>query len=418
MSSARVEEQTAGRHLDGRRLPGILLEMAAIATAVALLCTQPQLLVALSSDRDGQPLLPASTLAPGAATTGALELGNRGLLPLRYDLRVRAGAEELSGGVLIRVRRNGEGGYVYHGPLTSNPIQIGTLLPGQQDRLEVTLASPSQAASAIPVDDTFVWTATSPGLEFWWWIPALAAVLLLSAVAAPRLGTAWAALRSRRPEPAQRYWRTPLSLAVVLLATLVPLSRVSLASVNAQVSNPKNVFAVGGLVLSDSVPSGSTCLSAGPVAGEAGAGGPCDAIFQFEEGRPGQSGTARVMLRSLGTVVPAHFSVLTSGCRSTAAGEAYNGTADACDSVRLALHDDTRDACAYPVARPGPCPDPSAGTMRSFATDHGPGKPLDLSPDGLAAGRTFSLTVALDPAAGNDVQGLAPVMDFRWQVSQ
>src|SRR6202022_789204 len=132
--------------------------------AIALLAPNPHLLVALSSDREGQALLPTSTLAPGSSTTGALILTNEGLLPLRYDVKVQAGQVELESGVIIRLRRNDEPNFFYQGPITSDPINIGFLTPGQHARIEVPLSAPPGAGTAaIPVDDTFVWTAHSPG---------------------------------------------------------------------------------------------------------------------------------------------------------------------------------------------------------------------------------------------------------------
>ena len=47
------------------RVLGIAFALAALVAAIALLATNPRLLVALTSDREGQALLPASTLEPG-----------------------------------------------------------------------------------------------------------------------------------------------------------------------------------------------------------------------------------------------------------------------------------------------------------------------------------------------------------------
>ena len=409
--------QTTTRLPRTRRITGVLIALLALVAAVVLLSSNPHVFVALSSDRDGQALLPVSTLAPSSSTTGQLTLANEGLLPLRYELKVSGGHDEMNSGVIIRIRRNGAANYLYQGPLSAAPIQLGTLAPGQRDQLDVTLAAlPSESTHSIPVDDTFVWTARSPGIDSWWWLLLVAAGLVLAAFALPRLLALWAWLRARRRLPFELYWRAPLVLAAVLVATLVPLTSVSLSTINAQASNPANVFAVGALVLSDQAPARASCLSISANS-QSGAPGQCDAIFQFTQAAPGTTGTARLTIRNEGTVPIRTFSVWTSGCQSQAV-EKYHGTADGCAAVLLTIHDDRHDVCYYPAAQAGACPTSPAGSMRFFARDHGAAAPLSLNPDGLGAGIPFTFTVTVDPAAGNDAQGLRPTMNFTWQVSQ
>lgn len=408
---------TSARRFNPRGLTGLALAALAILAAIVLLASDPRVFVALTSDRDGQALLPVSTLAPGSTTTGDLTLANEGLLPLRYDLRVEAGQAELNSGVIIRVRRDGALNYAYQGPLSDRPIPLGTLLPGERDQVQVTLsAPPSQATASIPVDDTFVWTARSPGFDSWWWLLLVAAGLVVAAFGLPRLLALWTWLRTRRRVPFELFWRVPLILAVLLVATLVPLSSVSLASVNAQSANPANVFAVGALVLSDQQPAKTSCLSISSLSSQTALPGRCDAIFAFGQGVPGMSGTAKVTIRNLGTAPITTFGVYSNGCASTPA-EAIHGGGDGCAGVDMTIHDDSHGACVFPVAQAGDCP-PGAGTMRSFARDHGPSRPLALSPQGLGAGVTFTFAVTVDPSDDNSYQGLSPQMDFNWQVAQ
>ena len=400
------------------RLPGIILAVTALVAAIALLAANPHLLVQLSSDRDGDALLPVSTLAPGSSTTGGLTLANEGLLPLRYDLTVRAGTAERESGVILRVRRNGAANYLYQGPIPDRPLPIGVLAPGQRDSLEVTVFAPrSEATASVPVDETFVWTARSPGIESWLWLLAVAAVLVAIAFAAPRLFALWAERVRRVRVPFELYWRAPLILAVICIAMLVPLSSVALASVNSQSANPGNVFAIGSLVLSDAVPSRTSCISVTGPTSQAPAGD-CDAIFQFSQGAPGQVGTAKVTIRNVGTVPIRDFRVWSSGCTTHAAPtERAHGTADVCAWVAMAVHDDNHDRCYYPVQAVGACP--AGGSMgdfgRTYSSDAGG---LRLDPQGLGAGITFTFTVQVNPAAPNSAQGLQPLMDFHWLVSQ
>jgi hypothetical protein len=403
--------------LPAHRLAGVLLALLAVVAAIVLLSSDPHVFVALTSDREGQALLPISTLAPGSSTTGQLTLANEGLLPMRYELRVEGGHDEMNSGVIIRIRRNGAANYLYQGPLSAAPIAIGTLAPGQRDQLQVTLAAlPSESTFSIPIDDTFVWTARSPGVDSWWWLLLVASALVLGAFAMPRLLALWAWLRARRTLPFELYWRAPLVLAAILLATLVPLTGVSLSTINAQASNPANVFAVGALVLSDQAPARASCLS---VSSNSQSGGPgqCDAIFQFTQAGPGRSSTGRLTVRNVGTVPIHSFAVFTGGCESQAL-EKYHGTADACAAVLLTLHDDRHDVCYYPVSQKGACPTSGGGTLRTFARDFGSARPLPLDPDGLGAGIPFTFTVTVDPSASNDTQGLTPTMNFTWQVAQ
>ncbi len=407
----------AGPPARGRqRRIGIALAVLAIAAAAVLLAASPRLLVALSSDRDGQALLPVGTLAPGSSVTGGLMLRNEGMLPLRYDLRVQAGHQEMAGGVILRVRRNGGRNYVYQGSLSDRPIPIGYLVPGQSDRVEVTLsAPPGQSTASIPIDDTFVWTGHSPGIDSWWWLLLVALALVAAAFLMPRLLALWARLRRLAPPPFELYWRAPLILAAVILAALVPLSGVSLSTVNSQASNPGNVFAIGTLVLSERSPRGTTCVS---VAGTGAAVQDCGAIFQLTNQAPGQPGVARVAIRNAGTVPAGGLTLWALGpCLDGPAGD-FHGTGDLCAHVRLSIHDDGHDQCFYPVTAPGGCPLQPSATLASFGRTYTPDRPLHLRPDGLGAGITYSFGLELDPAAGNDLQGLSAVVDFGWQLSQ
>ena len=417
MSAITVGRQQA--HGPGRRerVLGVLLAVIALVAALALLATNPRLLVALSSDRDGEALLPYATIAPGSSTSGDLVLANEGMLPLAYDLRVRAGDAEMASGITLHVRRLDQPGFLYQGPLTARAIPLGYLAPGQRARLEVILsAPPSQSTASVPVDDTFVWTAHSPGIDGWWWLILVAALLILAGVLMPRALALVVALRRLPPPPFELYWRAPLVLATVVLAMLAPLTGVSLSSVNAQTSNPGSLFAIGTVVLTDRAPSGRTCLAVGTANGVPG----CDAIFQFERGVPGQKGAARVTIRNQGTVPIGAYTVAAPRLCATqdAPGEQFHGSADLCGHVGLTIHDDDHDRCYYPVSGPGACPDPSRGaTLADFSRAYAPGRGLPLNPAGLGAGITYTFAVALDPDLTNEFQGRAPVIDFDWSVA-
>jgi hypothetical protein len=341
---------------------------------------------------------------------------NEGLLPLRYDVTVQTGQAELDSGVIIRLRRNDEPNFFYQGPVTSDPIAVGFLAPGQHTRIEVTLsAPPADSSASIPVADTFVWTAHSPGIDYWWWLLVVAVALVAAAVVMPRLLELYAALRRLPASKFELFWRPPVALAAVILAMLVPLSGVSLASVNAQASNPSNVFAIGSIVLSDRTSSGTACLSA---VGNDGASqtGRCGAIFNVANVAPGTTGSGRVSIRNAGTVPVSHFTLWAPSACANISGPVHGG-GDLCQRVQLSIHDDSHDRCYFPDDRPGPCTLRSDGTMGSFASRHGADSPLDLSPTGLGSGLTYTFTVALDGAAGNDYQGRTATLDFTWQIA-
>lgn len=401
------------------RIVGIAFALTAIVAAIALLATNPQLLVALSSDKDGQALLPSSTLAPGGSTTGALLLTNEGLLPLRYDVRVQAGRQELDSGVIIRLRRNEEPNFFYQGAITPEPVDIGFLVPGQHARIEVTLSAPAAGGTAaIPVDDTFVWTAHSPGIDFWWWLLVVALVLVAAAFALPRLLDLYARIRRHPTLRFELFWRAPVALAAVILAMLVPLSGVSLSTINAQASNPGNVFGIGSVVLNDRTPSGTTCISAAGAGGQT-ANGACGAIFQVQGAAPGTAGGGRVTVRNQGTVPVSRFSLWAPAeCANSSPANTIHGGGDLCQRVQMTIHDDSHDLCYFPDAVAGPCTLRAGGTMGSFAQRYRPGQPLALSPNGLGGGITYSFRVALDGAAGNEYQGRLATLDFTWEIAQ
>lgn len=400
-----------------RRFFNLALALVAIAAALTLLALNPKALTGFSSDRDRQALLADTTLGPGLSTGGAVVLTNQGVLPLRYDLLVTGPAEQTDAGVVMRVRLNDDSNYVYQGPaLTRQPITLGILVPGQSVRAQVTLvAPPSAASSSIPVDDTFTWTAHSPGLETWWWLIALAAALAAAAFVLPFIAREGPAGRRPRRE---LFWRQPLILAALVLALLFPLSGVSLAAVNFQSANPGNLFAIGTLVLSDRAPDGTTCMS---ITSSSVATAPtrhCGTAFQFLNGTPGMTRSARLTVRNVGTVPIARFTVWAPNPCQSAAASAIHGTDDACRLVNLSLHDDSHDVCYFPTKAAGPCPARMSGTMSTFGRTFTTASPLGLDPEGLGGGITYTFAVQVAPAAGNQGQGLAPYIDLEWEASQ
>ena len=419
MSVAAIprEGEDPGRRRPSRVL-GIAFALAALVAAIALLATNPRLLVALTSDRESQALLPASTLEPGTSTTGSLLLANEGLLPLRYDLQVKPGAADLDSSVVMRLRRNQETNYFYQGALTADTIPLGYLAPGQRTRIEVTLVAPrSRATAASPVDETFVWTAHSPGIDYWWWLVVVAVGLVLAAIVAPRLLDLYTRLSRQQASKFELFWRPPVALAAVILAMLVPLSGVSLASVNAQSSNPGNVFEIGQIVFDNTTQDGTTCISAASSGGQTSNGG-CGPIFRVFNAVPGTTASGRLTLRNAGTVPIQRLVVWApQACASASAPNLIHGSGDLCGRVWLSLHDDSHDQCYFPANQAGPCPLAASGTMASFAGSYGPGHELALSPEGLAGGLTYTLRVELDPAAGNEDMGRAASMDFSWGIS-
>lgn len=399
-----------------RNLVGVVLALLVLAAAVILVSSDPGLLVALNSSRDGQALLPTATLAPGQATSGDLVLANEGFLPITYTLNVQGGDDAQP--VIMRVRKAGSATYLYQGVPPRRPVTLGRLLPGDHVQLDVIVIAPvTDSTTSVPIDYTFVWTGRSPGFSAWWWIVPIAVALVLAAFGLPRLLAFLAWVRTRRPQQAERYWRTPIILAALLLAALLPLTGVSLSSVNAQTENPANVFAVGTLALSDQSPTGKACMSitadqAGPVQSR------CDAIFDFTGMAPGRSGTGRIGIRNVGTIPIGKLGLWTDGCTtSDAPGEGFHGTGELCGEVRLQVHDDSHDACYYPVSQPGPCPADASGTLAGFAAAHPAATPLTLTTNGLGQGVTFSFNVSLDPAAGNSVQGRTTQTSFTWQAT-
>ena len=196
-----------------------------------------------------------------------------------------------------------------------------------------------------------------------------------------------------------------------------PLSGVSLASVNAQSSNPGNVFEIGQIVFDNTTQDGTTCISAASSGGQTSNGG-CRPIFRVFNAVPGTTASGRLTLRNAGTVPIQRLVVWApQACASASAPNLIHGSGDLCGRVWLSLHDDSHDQCYFPANQAGPCPLAASGTMASFAGSYGPGHELALSPEGLAGGLTYTLRVELDPAAGNEDMGRAASMDFSWGIS-
>jgi len=171
---------------DSRGGPSWAVLFASVAVLlVAVVLVYTGLLVRLTNDREGQPILPP-TVGAGQSVSGRLTLTNSGLLPVVVYLEPRSGSglqdTTLPSGISISVQRVDDGVYLYQGPMTTSMGPLEVILPGQSSRLKVWVSSDdSHVTASVPVNFTYFWAAR-PALPWWWWAPTGAVILAFLAL--------------------------------------------------------------------------------------------------------------------------------------------------------------------------------------------------------------------------------------------
>jgi hypothetical protein len=201
------------------------------------------------------------------------------------------------------------------------------------------------------------------------------------------------------------------------------------ATFTAQTTNPTNTFANGTLVLSNTVGSGSACLSTAGGDTDSNANGSCDTLFSLSVQAPGDSSTADLTLENAGSLAASALKVFSASCTDAdASGEDFNGTGSPCDTVQLYIQQysdafTTASGCLYGGATGNTCDFSDTGkTLSAFVTAH-PDLAGGLSAGALAASGGADTTwirigVKLPSTADNTLQGRAASLAFNWHITQ
>lgn len=227
--------------------------------------------------------------------------------------------------------------------------------------------------------------------------------------------------------PPPRKGRVPKWLWLIVAAVLVAGGGYgTFASFSASTSNT-GTFATGSIVLSNSVNSGTACLSAVGNVTDTNTNN-CSALFSLSTKKPGDSATANLDLQNAGTInASALQAYVGSACAaSNAGGETYHGTGDPCGKVNLTILE-------YPTAldrtnntNPGTCYYGGAScafdntkTLSAFGTSY-PDTTTTLGMGALNASSTryFKIGVQFDSSAGNNMQGRAATISITWRIIQ
>ena len=199
----------------------------------------------------------------------------------------------------------------------------------------------------------------------------------------------------------------------------------SFASFNAQTTNP-NTFATGTLVMSNTVNTGTACLSTGGGSITTNAA-TCSALFNLTVKKPGDSGTADLTIKNEGSVAASLLNTFTSGCTAAdASGQAYHGTGDPCAAVQIyiqqwdsAAHTNVV-ACLYGGATVTNTCDFSGAskTIADFASNYTSSSSGLPVPTGLAAGASdfFTIGVKLPTSADNTYPGRQATVGMTWDM--
>ena len=202
------------------------------------------------------------------------------------------------------------------------------------------------------------------------------------------------------------------------------------ATFTAQTTNPGNTFADGTLVLSNKVNTGSACLSTGGGNTDSNANGSCDVAFNLSVAKPGDSDTANITLKDVGSLAASALTAFGTCTDANSAGETYHGTGNPCSEVQFYVQQysdsgrTTPSHCLYGGAAVANTCDFSAPskTLRDFVTTY-----PDVN-NGLGAGALAALNgadttwitigVELPSGADNTYQGRAATLALNWHVTQ
>src|SRR4051794_10715402 len=197
----------------------------------------------------------------------------------------------------------------------------------------------------------------------------------------------------------------------------------SFATFNAQTSNP-GTFATGTLVMSNTVNTGTACLSTGGGSINTNVNNACDALFNLTVKQPGDSATANLTIKNEGSVDAAALKSFATGCTNANAGaENYHGTGMPCSAVQLYIQQTdsaftAKTACLYGGAAVANTCDFSdtSKTVGDFATNYtNSGNGVSLG-SGLTAGTSdyFVIGVKLPSSADNTYQGRQATFGLSW----
>ena len=224
-------------------------------------------------------------------------------------------------------------------------------------------------------------------------------------------------------------WK-PWERAAITAAVVVALgveSRVTFGSFTAEARNASS-YASGTLVLSDAKSGGTTCLSTGGGTTDTNVNTGCDSVVGLTGLKPGDSASANLTLKNVGSLPASAFTVRSAACTDgDAAGESYHGTGSMCGNVVLGIQQysdaafSVPSACLYGGGTATTCAmTDTTKTLSAFRTAY----PSAASPkaigSGLAAGTSayVKVTVQLPSTADNTVQGRTASFDLTWHLDQ
>jgi hypothetical protein len=216
---------------------------------------------------------------------------------------------------------------------------------------------------------------------------------------------------------------------VVLLALGGSFGAGTFATFNAQTNNPGNTFSHGTIVLSNTKQGGSACLSTGGGTTNTNVNTGCDQLFNLTVKKPGDSSTAQLTLKNVGSLNASTFKVFTPTCTNADNGsETYHGTGNPCSIVQLYIQQWTSNtfatpqACLYGGAAVANTCDftDATKTVGAFSTTYNSSSNGLAIGSGLSAGASAYFTIGIQSpsSADNTYQGRQLTADLDWYIAQ
>jgi hypothetical protein len=215
----------------------------------------------------------------------------------------------------------------------------------------------------------------------------------------------------------------------VLLALGASFGAGTFATFNAQTNNAGNVFSHGTIVLSNTKQGGSACLSTGGGNTNTNVNTGCDQLLNLTVKKPGDSSTAQLTLKNVGSLNAASFKVFTPSCTNADNGsETYHGTGNPCTIVQLYIQQWTSNtfatplACLYGGAAVANTCDftDTSKTVGAFSTSYNSSSNGLAISGGLNSNASAYITIGVQSpsSADNTYQGRQLTADFDWYIAQ